>query len=183
MIDYAMRQFCTERWKQLMSIKAVLFDLDGTLLPMNMDDFTTGYFGMLAKKLAPYGYESKSLVDAIWTGTAAMVKNNQECTNEDAFWKKFSEILGEHVLEHKPIFEDFYANDFQKAIQFCYPTELANESVKLCKRLGFRTILATNPIFPDIATRSRIKWAGLDISDFELYTTYEKETSCKPNLA
>lgn len=183
MIDYAKRQFCTERWKQLMSIKAVLFDLDGTLLPMNMDDFTTGYFGMLAKKLAPYGYEPKSLVDAIWTGTAAMVKNNQECTNEDAFWKKFSEILGEHVLEHKPIFEDFYANDFQKAIQFCYPTELANESVKLCKRLGFRTILATNPIFPDIATRSRIKWAGLDISDFELYTTYEKETSCKPNLA
>ena len=78
MIDYAMRQFCTERQKQLMSIKAVLFDLDGTLLPMNMDDFTTGYFGMLAKKLAPYGYEPKSLVDAIWTGTEKIVKNNQK---------------------------------------------------------------------------------------------------------
>lgn len=166
-----------------MSIKAVLFDLDGTLLPMNMDEFTTGYFGMLAKKLEPYGYEAKLLVDAIWTGTAAMVKNNQECTNEDAFWNKFAEILGKHVINDKVVFEDFYANEFQQAIKFCHPTALANESVKLCKQLGLRTVLATNPIFPDIATRSRISWAGLELSDFELYTTYEKETSCKPNLA
>ena len=166
-----------------MSIKAVLFDLDGTLLPMNMDEFTTGYFGMLAKKLEPYGYEARTLVDAIWNGTAAMVKNNQECTNEDAFWNKFAEILGEHVINDKAVFEDFYANEFQQAIKFCYPTALANASVKLCKQLGLRTVLATNPIFPDIATRSRISWAGLELSDFELYTTYEKETSCKPNLA
>ena len=26
-------------------VKAVLFDLDGTLLPMDQDEFTKGYFG------------------------------------------------------------------------------------------------------------------------------------------
>lgn len=34
-------------------IKAILFDLDGTLLPMDQDEFTKGYFNLLAAKLAP----------------------------------------------------------------------------------------------------------------------------------
>lgn len=55
-------------------IKAILFDLDGTLLPMDQDEFTKGYFRLLAAKLAPYGYEPKTLIDTIWAGTAAMVK-------------------------------------------------------------------------------------------------------------
>lgn len=38
-------------------IKVALFDLDGTLLPMDQDAFTRGYFNLLAKKLAPHGYE------------------------------------------------------------------------------------------------------------------------------
>ena len=43
-----------------MNITTILFDLDGTLLPMDQEAFTTGYFKLLAKKLAPYGYEPKS---------------------------------------------------------------------------------------------------------------------------
>ena len=62
--------------RSALNITTILFDLDGTLLPMDQEAFTTGYFKFLAKKLAPYGYEPKSLVDAIWAGTAAMVKND-----------------------------------------------------------------------------------------------------------
>jgi phosphoglycolate phosphatase-like HAD superfamily hydrolase len=57
-------------------ITTVLFDLDGTLLPMDQDAFTRGYFKFLAAKLAPHGYEPKQLVEAIWTGTEAMVRND-----------------------------------------------------------------------------------------------------------
>ena len=39
-----------------MSVKTILFDLDGTLLPMDQDIFVKDYFGRLAKKLAPIGY-------------------------------------------------------------------------------------------------------------------------------
>lgn len=46
-------------------IKAILFDLDGTLLPMDQDEFTKGYFKLLAAKLAPYGYEPKTLVRVV----------------------------------------------------------------------------------------------------------------------
>ena len=47
---------------------------------------------------------------------------------------------------------------------------------------GIRVILATNPIFPAVATESRIRWAGMEPSDFEFYTTYENINYCKPSL-
>ena len=164
-------------------MKAILFDLDGTLLPMDQDLFVKTYFKLLAVKLAPYGYDPKQLIDAIWGGTAAMVKNNGSCSNEDAFWTFFTGIFGKQALEHLPVFEDFYANEFQGAQAVCSPIPQAAEAINLVKEKGFRVALATNPIFPAIATRSRIRWAGLTPEDFELYTTYENSRFCKPNPA
>ena len=48
-----------------MPIKAVLFDLDGTLLPMDQDEFITTYFNRISEHMAPYGYEPKELISAI----------------------------------------------------------------------------------------------------------------------
>ena len=59
-----------------MKQKTVLFDLDGTLLPMDQDAFTKGYFTLLVQKLAPHGYDPAALVDNIWAGTAVMVAND-----------------------------------------------------------------------------------------------------------
>lgn len=164
------------------NIKAILFDLDGTFLPMDQDLFVKSYFKLLAVKLAPYGYEPKQLIDAIWSGTAAMVKNDGTCRNEDAFWKLFTGIYGNQALEHLPVFEDFYANEFQQVQSVCGYNPQASEVIALVKEKGFRTALATNPIFPAIATESRIRWAGLSHTDFELYTTCENSRFCKPNL-
>ena len=165
-----------------MEIKTVLFDLDGTLLPMDMEEFTNGYFAMLTRKLAPRGYEPKKLVDAIWAGTAAMVKNDGSRTNEAAFWDKFAQIFGEESRKDIPLFEEFYANEFQQAKQFCGDDPMAAEAVRRIKASGRRVVLATNPIFPSVATESRLRWAGLEPSDFELYTTYENCRYCKPNV-
>ena len=164
-----------------MSIKTVMFDLDGTLLPMDQDQFTKYYFGLLAKKLAPYGYDAEQLTGGIWAGTAAMVKNDGSCTNEEAFWKKFCAIMGEKVLEDKPLFEEFYRVEFQGARASCGFAPQAAGLVKKLKAAGYRVLLATNPIFPAIATESRIRWAGLEPEDFTLYTTYENACRCKPN--
>lgn len=164
-----------------MNIKMIFFDLDGTLLPMDNDEFTKGYFRLLAAKLVPFGYEPKKLVDAIWAGTAAMVKNNGSQSNEEVFWQKFIAIYGEKVHTDKHIFEEFYEKEFQNAKTLCGFNQKAVETVKRIKELGFRTTLATNPIFPATATESRIRWAGLKPKDFELYTTYENIGYCKPN--
>ena len=164
-----------------MRIKTVMFDLDGTLLPMDQDQFTKYYFGLLAKKLAPYGYNAEQLISGIWAGTAAMVKNDGSCTNEEAFWKKFCAIMGEKVLEDKTLFEEFYRVEFQGAKASCGFAPQAAGLVKKLKAAGYRVLLATNPIFPAIATENRIRWAGLEPEDFELYTTYENACRCKPN--
>ena len=164
-----------------MKIKTVMFDLDGTLLPMDQDQFTKYYFGLLAKKLAPYGYDAEQLISGIWAGTAAMVKNDGSCTNEEAFWKKFSALMGEKVVEDKPLFEEFYRVEFQGARASCGFAPQAAGLVAKLKAAGYRVLLATNPIFPAIATENRIRWAGLEPEDFELYTTYENSRHCKPN--
>lgn len=165
-----------------MQFTTVLFDLDGTLLPMDQEEFTKAYFKLLAGRIAPLGYEPKQLIDSIWQGTAAMVKNNGKCLNEEAFWKKFTEIHGEKSREHEPNFAEFYRTDFQLIKQVCGFAPEAAEIVGSLKAMGKRVVLATNPIFPAIATESRMKWAGLEPSDFELYTTYENTGFCKPNL-
>ena len=166
-----------------MKLRCVLFDLDGTLLPMDQEEFTKAYFNQLAKKLAPYGYESGRLIEAIWSGTAAMVKNDGRCSNEEAFWQRFSQIYGLKVQEDKPIFDDFYANEFQLAQSACGFTPRAAETVRTIRSMGYQVALATNPIFPSVATESRIRWAGLAPEDFALVTTYENSTHCKPNPA
>lgn len=161
----------------------VLFDLDGTLLPMDQDLFVRSYFKMMAVKVAPFGYDAHALVDAIWKGTAAMARNDGTETNEEAFWKCFASLLGERVYRDKPLFDEFYAKEFQNARSVCGYTPRANECVQLVRSLGLRVALATNPLFPAVATMSRIGWAGLKPEDFEFVTTYENSSFAKPNPA
>ena len=164
-----------------METKVVLFDLDGTLLPMDQDIFVKAYFGGIAKKLAPHGYESEKLIQSIWAGTGAMIKNNGEKTNEGAFWGTFETIYGEGARLDEPYFDAFYREDFDKVRSSCGYNPKALDTILTVKSFGLRTALATNPIFPAIATKKRMTWAGLSETDFELFTTYENSRYCKPN--
>ena len=164
-----------------MSVTTVLFDLDGTLLPMDQDVFVKAYFKGIAAKLAQHGYDPKQLIDAIWAGTMAMIKNNSGKTNEIVFWDLFCEIFGENARKDEPYFEEFYKTDFQNVKSVCGFDPKAAKVVYKLKNAGIRVALATNPIFPSIATESRIRWAGLTPHDFELYTTYENIGYSKPN--
>lgn len=164
-------------------IKNVLFDLDGTLLPMDMDEFTSGYFKFLVKKAASTSdkYKAEELIATIWGGVKAMVKNAGGRPNEDAFWEYFASVYGEESLKDKAIFDEFYAKDFICAKDFTGFNPEAKETVEKIKAAGYKVVLATNPIFPEVATVQRTQWAGLDVSDFEAFTTYENSTYCKPN--
>lgn len=162
-------------------LTAVLFDLDGTLLPMVQEDFVRAYFARLAKFAAPYGYEAKSLVNTLWKGTAAMVQNDGAKTNREVFWDTFASAFGEQTRAHEAAFEEFYATDFNLAQNACGFAPEAAETVEFLKVNGIRRVLATNPIFPAVATHARIRWAGLHAEDFALITTYENSCHTKPN--
>lgn len=165
-----------------MEIKAVLFDLDGTLLPMDYDKFMHLYFKLLGTKLATMGYAPETVKDSVWKGVAAMVKNDGSCKNEEAFWNAFATIYGEHVYNDKGELEVFYKTDFTKVQEACGFHPGAKEVVELVKAKGLKPVLATNPLFPSVATESRMKWAGVSPEDFEFFTTYENSNYCKPNL-
>ena len=162
-------------------LKAVLFDLDGTLLPMNEENFTKGYFGMLCQKLAPLGYKSEELVSAIWAGTKEMIKNDGTRTNEQAFWDCFVKIYGEEKLKDKDLFSDFYRNEFKESKKFCGENKDARELIDFVKERGLKVILASNPLFPRDGMINRLGFIDLNENDFDYITSYETSHFTKPN--
>lgn len=165
-----------------MAIKNILFDLDGTLLDMDLEAFMKDYLARLAAFMAPHGYEPKALIDAIMSGTYAMIKNDGAATNEELFWRCAEAALGKDVRADEPLFAQFYQEEFDKVRSTCGTKPEARELIDALKALGYRLVLATNPLFPRIATEKRMGWAGLQLSDFELYTTYENSRHSKPSL-
>ena len=163
-------------------LDAIFFDLDGTLLPMDNATFTKGYLSLLAKTVAPLGYRADTMIPAMWKGVEAMVKNDGSASNLDRFWQAFSEVLGKECYNHIPLFDAFYDKEFHGAIAFTEPRPaLARQAVSAAKEKAGRVVLATNPLFPRVAVRSRLAWAGLSEEDFDWITDYENSSTCKPN--
>ena len=165
-------------------LQAILFDLDGTLLPMDNDYFVKVYFGYLAKQAAQWGYtDPELLVRSIWDGVAAMVKNDGGRSNAEAFWDCFAGVYGQKAYEDIPKFDRFYATEFDRAKEVAFPHPLCAKAVKIARQKSEHVILATNPIFPRIADVTRLKWIDMTLEDFDLVTDYENCRYSKPNPA
>lgn len=162
-------------------LKAVMFDLDGTLLPLDQDFFVKTYLTRLTAYLAPHGYEPTSLVKAIYKGTDAMITNGGKYTNEEIFWRTFEQLLGEGKRADEPIFDSFYRTDFEKVKEIMGFDSRARAIVSALRAKGIKTVLATNPVFPKVATDARMRWAGLTPDLFDIVTTYENSYYSKPN--
>lgn len=163
-------------------IKHILFDLDGTLLPMSQDEFVECYMALLSRCFIPHGIEPKIMTGAIWKGVGTMVQNDGSYTNEEAFWNCFSKLIPLKREKMEPLLLDFYNGDFNQVIKVTRPSAYASELIQTLKDSGMKLYLATNPIFPRCATLNRIKWAGLHAEDFEEITTYETYHYSKPNV-
>lgn len=161
-------------------ITTVLIDLDGTLVPFEQDDFVKYYFAELSEKLAPLGYQPKEVAKAVWSGMDAMVKNDGSRTNCDAFWAMFRALTAGKP-DAKALCDGFYTEEFDR-VRKCLKYDVNRKGfIERLKNAGLRVVLATNPVFPPDGVRTRMKWIGLSESDFELVTTYENSTRCKPS--
>ncbi len=162
--------------------KTILFDLDGTLLPLSMDNFRKVYFPLLVKKGVELGIDKEKMETAVMGGLKAMVKNDGSKTNEQVFWQCFENATGVPKSNVEKEFENFYNNEFLQLKEVCENTIFSRKIVDTLKQKGYRLILATNPILPLNAAINRMAFVGLEPKDFEYITGFENSRYCKPNV-
>jgi FMN phosphatase YigB (HAD superfamily) len=160
--------------------KAILFDLDGTLLPLDLEIFVHKYFEALAPVFA-HKVEPKKFIKELISATEAMINNTGVTTNEEAFMQRFLPAIGQEKEEMYPLFENFYQTHFPKLKEYAGHSHLSEKIVGQVIQKGYKVALATNPIFPEMATRHRMEWAGIGELPWNLVTTYENSTFSKPN--
>ena len=162
-------------------IKAVFFDLDGTLLPMDQNAFLKGYFGLLTEWMVQNGYEAQKFMKALLAGTDGMVKNDGTMTNEERFWQVFHSFYEPQERPGIVLFDRFYAERFPNTRAFCGSDPRPRLIVDAVHEKSLGCVLATAPAFPAIATETRMGYVGLCPEDFSLVTSYENCTYCKPS--
>lgn len=166
-----------------MNIKTILFDLDGTLLPVDIEVFLRYYLRALGERCA-HLIEPARLAEIILDSTKAMVKNLEPAkTNQQVFYEHFLSQVDVPRNIWEPLFSRFYAEDFPKLQRYCPGREpVARSLMEELEGRGIDVIIATNPIFPREAILERMRWAGVADFNFKLITSYEGMHFCKPNI-
>ncbi len=162
-------------------MKAILFDYDGTLALTNEDLFARNYFEHLnsfMKGKYSVAISSKDVLECV----EYIIKNaDGERNNFVRFLDCFSSKTKENI-EWMKAFQDFYSSeDFESLKDLAVPNEKIIELLHKSKAKGLKTVLATNPVFPEIAIVRRLHWIGLTEADFDLITTMENFFYCKPH--
>ena len=163
------------------AVRAILFDLDDTLLENNMERFLKGYFGLLTPHVA-HLVPPDQFMPALLAATRAMVEHaDPTVTNQQAFMADFLPRVGRTAEEMMPVFDDFYATQFGKLRAQTRTLPEARAVVQAAFDAGYDVVIATNPLFPETAIRQRMEWAGIADLPFKLVTSYEVMHSSKPH--
>ncbi len=158
-----------------------LFDLDGTLLPMDFNKFMELYFHNLGVHFYDK-IEPKLLSKYIMDSTSMMTSKNNGESNEDKFMNHFATLIDGDIKEYREQFSVFYDTLFDNVKLSTYQSREMMDSIKILKEKGYKVVIATNPLFPMKANLHRIKWAGLDKDDFDYVSSFEKNKYTKPHL-
>ncbi len=163
-------------------IRAVLFDLDGTLLHVDTREFVEAYIRLLAKWFATR-VEPARFVRQLTGATRAMMDNRDPSRmNREVFAQAFYEPLGLTEASAADHLAQFYAREYPTLQGLTRSDPTARRAVVAVLNRGLQAVLATNPIFPETAIRQRMAWAGVADLPFERVTHYENSHFCKPHL-
>lgn len=166
-------------------IKAILFDLDDTLLDNKPERFLPPYFQALSAYVAHLVPPAR-LVAALQQATGVVLADHDSRrTNADVFWEAFVPLIGMPRATIEPITIQFYEDRFNDLARFAAPRAAARPVVQAAFDHGYRVVIATNPLFPRRAIEHRLAWANVPVTDFsyDLVTTYENMHTTKPQPA
>lgn len=162
--------------------EALLFDLDGTLLNIDMDEFLPRYFARMTSRAQEMGFkQAERLVQQIWLSTEKMIVNTDpDKTNEEVFFEDFYRDWPYSPQEFNLFFETFYREEFPRLQQYCQPFPGVSRMMESLFERRYKIVIATNSVFPLTAIQNRLEWAGVGHFDYELVTSYENMHYCKP---
>ncbi len=167
------------RMKQTM--KAILFDLDGTLIEVDLKKFVPGYVKLLSEYTKDY-ISPNELIPHVMKALKKLENNDGAKTNEDVFNEFFFPIGGHTREELEPLFLRFYEEDFSQLKKYTQKKPEARKTVQKAFDKGYKVAIATTPILPEIGVQKRLEWAGVGDFDYDLITSYEYVSATKPNL-
>ncbi|NLY39273.1 MAG: HAD family hydrolase [Firmicutes bacterium] len=160
--------------------RALLLDLDGTLLDIDMERLIGAYIETLAPLFGSY-ISPEQFARHLLESTVVMVRNTDPAkTNVSVFFDEFCRRLGQPYELVYPIFERYYESGFPLLKRWSKPLPEAGAVIEAARRKGLRLVLATNPIFPLRAIEHRLEWARLSSAAFDLITTVDNMHFCKP---
>ncbi len=162
-------------------LKAVLFDLDNTLIFFDEVKFGEMFFPGAAARFAdliPRDKFAKQLMNA----TLMAHKNDGSMTNRELFVREFikgTDLTPGQVWQR---FEQYYDHDFDSVKAAVTAPDNARQVIRSVHDRNLKVVIATNPILPLNAQRKRLSWAGLDGVSIDLVTHIENMSFCKPHL-
>ncbi|RMG88242.1 MAG: HAD family hydrolase [Chloroflexi bacterium] len=165
-------------------IKAVLLDLDQTLLNNPIDAFLMEYFNLLEVFFKKRGYNN-SIQQALMACVADLERPHDiTLTNYEVFMLRLEKELKRSQSGLKDDFDIFYGEVYPQLKRCTAPVEGVQRLIEALLSLDLSLIIATNPLFPTSAIEQRLHWAGFsDLTQFAFITTAENMHFAKPNPA
>ncbi len=163
--------------------QALLLDLDGTILNLDIENFIPAYLEVLSEKYTG-NLNRDVFIRHLLESTARMVANNEpDRKNIEVFYDEFCQRIGQSREQIHSILEDFYQNDFPALSSWGGKHPYARELLENARQNNMILVLATNPIFPLTAIVQRLGWGGFSPEEFDFITSIENMHFCKPNPA
>lgn len=168
---------------QTMLYRALLLDLDGTLLDLDIEKFIPAYIEALAGEFDGL-INRDAFTGHLMGATRSMIANTDpRLTNREVFYAEFCRSTGRLYEEIEPTVTRFYRETFPRLKRWGQEHPRTRELIEAAERRKLTLVLATNPIFPPAAILERMSWGSLAREDFALVTTMDNMHSCKPNPA
>ena len=172
------------------ALKAVVFDMDDTLLSINLNAFI-GMFALDEANLLAQAARQSTVALFTSVGSAMLELNNGERaegdirTNQRFFADEVERRCGVPLLEPAILdMLEFYEREIlpkkNDRLIAARPREGAHEAIEAVLNRGMRIALLTNPSFSRACIECRMGWGDMLGMPFELVTTWENSTRCKP---
>lgn len=163
------------------ALTTVLFDLDGTLLNVDMHQFVPAYLTGLAECIDPAMPPEPFIRQMVERTMQRLDSDDGSVTNEQYFLQVAEQDLGIAAGQFQAGLQQFYRRHMPQLQPLIQPLPLARQILQRCVELGLEIVVATNPVFPRPLVDARLQWGGMADFDFRWVTSFENSHYCKPN--